>query len=109
MNNLISFCINPLANLIENEINAKFYSETDFLNGNYIKINTKKIKSVDIHKIAISLDKLLASGTFSINECREFIDLENINEKWAEKHFITKNYQDVENINKTVKEVDKTD
>ena len=49
------------------------------------------------------MDKLIASGVCSINEIRERFKLERLDEDWASKHFITKNYTtftDLENSEK---------
>lgn len=94
--NFIMFCIAPIAELIEDEINRKFYTKEEYLSRTYFKVDTRFIKFVDIVKLATALDKFLSSGTHSVNENRLMIGSEPINEEWADKHHITKNYMEVE-------------
>ena len=53
------------------------------------------MKHLDILESATSMDKLFSNG-YSHNEINEFIGLPKIDEEWAGKHYITKNYQNAE-------------
>ena len=64
-----------------------------FLETIYLKIDTTKIKVVDITKLATALDKLFAIGGLSINDILTILGREPIEEEWANKRFVTKNYQ----------------
>lgn len=90
--NFLTFCVDPIAKLIENEINRKYYKKTNYLKGTCLKIDTSRVEHIDIFGIAASLDVLTRIG-FSPNEIRKLVELEEINEVWANKHYITKNYQ----------------
>nr|BDD47241.1 phage portal protein [Bacillaceae bacterium] len=94
--NFIMFCISPIAELLEDEFNRKLYSKQEYLERTYLKVDTRLIKYVDIVKLANALDKFLASGTHSANENRMLIGAEPVEEEWAYKHHITKNYEDAE-------------
>ncbi|MGQ4666520.1 phage portal protein [Metabacillus halosaccharovorans] len=94
--NFIMFCVAPIAELIEDEVNRKIYTKEDYLARTYFKVDTRLIKYIDIVKLANALDKLLSSGTHSVNENRLLIGDEPIDEEWANKHHITKNYMEVE-------------
>ena len=85
-----SFCINPIAKLIQDEFNRKMYKKKDFLKLSYLKIDTTKIKVVDITKLATALDKLFAIGGLSINDILTILGREPIEEEWANKRFVTK-------------------
>jgi HK97 family phage portal protein len=94
---LLTFCIDPLVDMIHEEINRKRNGYDGFSKGTYIKIDTKCIKHVDLLSVATAIDKLIGSGAFCINDIRKAVGDEPINEAWANQHFITKNYETVEN------------
>lgn len=96
--NFLMFCIAPIAELIEDEVNRKFYKKEDYLSRSYFKVDTRLIKYVDIVKLANALDKLLSSGTHNVNENKLMIGEEPIDEEWANRYHITKNYQDIKEL-----------
>lgn len=93
-NNFLMFCINPLIELISAEFNKKIYKKKGFLNGDRLKIDTSKIKVTDLNDMATALDKLFAIGGLSVNDIIEMTGGERINEEWADRRYITKNYTD---------------
>lgn len=96
-NNFLMFCIIPLTELICAEFNKKLYGKKAYLSGNYLKIDTTKIKVTDLNDMATALDKLFAVGGLSINDIIEMTGGERINEDWANKRYVTKNYMDARN------------
>lgn len=94
--NFIMFCISPIAKLLNNEFNRKLYTKDEYLQRTYLKVDTTLIKYIDPVSLANALDKLLSSGTHSVNDNRRLIGSEPIEEEWADEHFVTKNYQEVE-------------
>ncbi len=98
INNFLTFCIDPLADLIETEINRKLYGEKAILSGNYLKIDTTRIRHIDIFAIADKIDKLIADGVYSIDGILEKVGDVPIKEDWSMQHYITKNYTKIENI-----------
>lgn len=98
VNNFISFCIDPIVQVIETENNRKLYDKNDLLNGVYMKVDTALIQHIDVISIAEKIDKLIASGLTSIDELLDILGLPVINEEWSQKHWITKNYQDITNV-----------
>lgn len=99
---LLTFCIDPLVDMIQEEINRKRNGYDGFSKGTYIKIDTKCIKHVDLLSVATAIDKLIGSGAFCINDIRKAVGDEPIDEPWAWQHFITKNYETVENALKAL-------
>jgi len=93
---LLTFCIDPLVDLISEEINRKRVGRTDFLKGTYTMIDTKAIKHVDLLSVATSIDKLVGSGAFCINDILRVCGEPEIDEPWANEHFLTKNYSTIE-------------
>ena len=89
---LLTFCVDPLADMLSEEVNRKRYGRDNYLKGNYLRIDTKAIKHIDLLSVATSIDKLISSGAYSINDIRRVCNDEPIKETWADKHFMTKNY-----------------
>ncbi|NDL68515.1 phage portal protein [Anaerotalea alkaliphila] len=96
VNSFLTFCIDPLCDKIQEEINRKRSGYKGFVKGTFVKIDTKAIKHIDLLSVATSIDKLISSGAFCINDIRNLVGDEPIAEDWAYKHFITKNYSTVE-------------
>jgi HK97 family phage portal protein len=88
----LTFCIDPLAGLIEKAINKNRYSEEDYLSGSRVVIDTKAVKHIDLLSVSTAIDKLISSGAFSINDIRKVVGEKEIDEDFADAHFITKNY-----------------
>ncbi|HDR7659870.1 TPA: phage portal protein [Bacillus wiedmannii] len=98
MDSFLAFCINPIAELIQDEFNRKMYTKKEYIERTYLKIDTTKIKVVDITKLATALDKLFAIGGLSINDILIILGREPIEEEWANKRFVTKNYQETDSL-----------
>jgi len=94
---LLTFCIDPLCDMLQEEINRKRNGYEGFIRGNYLKIDTTSIKHIDLFDVATAIDKLIGSGAFCINDIRRAAGQEIINEDWAEQHWMTKNYETVQN------------
>lgn len=92
----LMFSVNPIGELIQDEINRTVYSKEEYLKRTYVKIDTTKIKVIDISKIATALDKLFAIGGLSINDVLEELGREPISDEWANHRYVTKNYQRVD-------------
>ena len=93
---LLTFCIDPLVDMIQEEINRKRNGYEGFAKGTYLKIDTSCIKHIDLFDVATAIDKLIGSGAFCVNDIRIAAGAEPINESWAWQHWITKNYEKVE-------------
>jgi HK97 family phage portal protein len=98
VDSFIMFCIKPIAELIMDEFNRKMYSKQQYLNRTYLKVDTNQIKVVDISQLAAAVDKLFAVGGLSINDILELLGKEPINEEWANKRYVTKNYQEADSV-----------
>lgn len=89
----LTYAIKPYLKLLEQSLNSRIVKMKDYLKGARIRADFNTIKTHDIISSASNIDKLYADG-FSHNDIREFLDLENLDEKWADEHRITKNYSD---------------
>jgi HK97 family phage portal protein len=95
MDALIMLAVNPLAKIIKDEGNAKLYSQTQYLDRSFMKIDTSRIKTVDIVRYAAAADRLFAAGVNTINDNLRMFDREPLDEDWANTRFVTKNYSRV--------------
>lgn len=95
---LLTFVVDPLAKMMQQEINRKRNGYAGFCAGNYLKIDTLAVKHVDIFDIATPIDKLISSGAFTINDILEVIGKPRIDAEWADQHFITKNYSTIQDL-----------
>ena len=95
--NLITFAIEPIANVIETENNRKLYRK-EVLKGTYQMIDTSTIMHMTAAEIATASDKMIACGGWDIDEIRRKAGDPILNTPWSRKHFITRNYEDIENL-----------
>lgn len=102
VDNLLTFCIDPLCDNLQEEINRKRSGYSGFSQGTFIKIDTKTIKHIDLLSVSSAIDKLISSGAFTINNIRELVGDEPINEDFANQHYMTKNYATVEELMATL-------
>lgn len=90
--NLITFAIEPIANVIETENNRKLYRR-EVLKGTYQMIDTSTIMHMTASEIATASDKMIACGGWDIDEIRRKAGDPVLNTEWSKKHFITRNYE----------------
>ena len=94
----LTFRIDPIADMITEEITRKSCPGYDYWSkGNYVKVDTSTINHIYILDVAEKADKLIASGTCCIDEVRGIIGFDKLNTEFSQQHFITKNYDTVDN------------
>lgn len=96
--NFLTFCIDPICEMIQTEINRKRYGIAEIHKGNYLKVDTTTVMHTDVFDIAEKIDKLIASGMYCIDELRKKLGDAPLNTEESRKHFITKNYEDLSSI-----------
>ena len=96
VNNFLTFCINPLAELLTDEINRKMYGKKAYLERTYMKLDTSHIRAVDIKDVANALDVLLRIGAYTIDDCLQHLGMEPLNTEWSTQRWMTKNYAPIE-------------
>lgn len=93
----LTFTIDPLADMIEEEFTRKTNTFETWKNTkSFVMVDTSLINHIDIFDIADKLDKVLATGIFSIDDLLKLLDRQPLGTELGSKHFITKNYADVE-------------
>jgi HK97 family phage portal protein len=98
VDNYLTFCVDPLCDMLQEEVNRKRSGYAGFSQGTFMKIDTKTIKHIDLLSVSTAIDKLIASGAFCINDIRKLVGEEPIDEPWAWQHFMTKNYSTVADV-----------
>ncbi|MCX4365102.1 MAG: phage portal protein [Bacilli bacterium] len=86
-----TFCLDPISNMFEDEINRKLYGKEQYLAGTYLRIDTSSLKHIDILGSASNQEALIRNG-YSPNEVRKLVKFDECDEDWANTHYITKNY-----------------
>lgn len=98
VNNFLTFCINPIAKLITDEINRKMYGYENYSNNTYAKLDTTKIKAVDLRDIANSIDLLNRNGALTIDDILRILGKEPIGGDIGQMRFITKNLEALDKV-----------
>ena len=102
---LLMLGTNPVVKLITCELNRKLYGKENYINRTYVKVDTQKIKNIDMKEMSSAGDVLFRIGVHSINDNLKMMNKEPIKEAWADEHYVTKNYQSVLSINDNNKPV----
>lgn len=88
----IALCIDPLAQTIEDELNAKMYDRDAYFKHTYVRVSTERLKASNLSDVANLIDILTRNGVHSIDENRELIGKEPLRTEESQKHYVTKNY-----------------
>ncbi|ARK23579.1 phage portal protein [Sporosarcina sp. P37] len=94
--NFIMFALSTPAEMISDEFNRKLYTRQDHINRTYLKLDTSKIKTIDISQLAVAVDKLFSIGGMTINDVLEALGKDPIDDDVANKRYVTKNYERVD-------------
>ena len=87
----LTTCIDPLAVQIEEELNRKRYGLKAWKKGSYVHIDTSTLIHFDMFQNAASIEKLVGSGAYSINDILIAAGKARVDEEWADAHYLTKN------------------
>ncbi len=88
----LSFCIDPLADMIGEEFTRQYFSFDEWKNGCCVKVDTSCINHIDILEVGDKVDKAISSGTASIDEMRERLGMPELGTEFSQAHWMTKNY-----------------
>lgn len=93
----LSICIDPLADMIGEELTRKYYTYDEWKKGCYIKVDTSCVNHVDILEVAQEVYNLVGAG-FSIDEIRDRLDKNKLNTEFSRMHFLSKNFVSAEEV-----------
>lgn len=91
----LSYCIDPLADQLTEEINRKMYGFEAWQMRSYMQVDTSAIEHFSLFENAANIEKLIGSG-YSYNDVQRAAGAREIDEPWANEHFITKNFAEAE-------------
>lgn len=88
--------IGTITKILQDEINRKYYKKAAYLHRTYAKLDTTRIKAVNIKDIANALDILTRIGAYSVDDSLKTLGMEPLNTSWSQARWMTKNYQIIE-------------
>ncbi|MGN4748945.1 phage portal protein [Bacillus cereus group sp. MYBK220-1] len=91
--NYMNFTVKPLLKKISDEVNVKFFEMNEYLEGQRVEV--KSFSYQTIFELAESIDKLISSGAFKGNEVRLEVGYDISDDPNLNKHYITKNYAEM--------------
>lgn len=94
----LTFCIDPLADMVSEEFTGQTYGYEGWRRGNYITVDTSCINHVDIFEVAEGVEKLISSGMCSIDELRPYLNFNPLGTEFGRRHYLTKNFEPAENV-----------
>lgn len=83
--------IDPLCDQLEEEVNRKRYGRELWKKDTYMHVDTSTITHFDLFANAANIEKLIGSGAYSINDVLVAAGMSEINESWADLHWLTLN------------------
>lgn len=98
INMYLTFAIDPLADMIGEEITRKMYTFNQWKRGCYVKVDTSCISHVDILDVADKISQAVGSGVVCLDDLRERIGKPPLNNELGKMHFVTRNYATPEEV-----------
>ena len=94
----LTFCIDPIADMVSEEFTGQTYGYEGWSKGNRIHVDTSNITHVDIFEVAEAVEKLVSSGMCSIDELRPYLNFNPLGTEFGRRHYLTKNFEPAENV-----------
>ncbi len=91
----LTFAVDPFVDTITEVLNKRA-TMREFLKGNYYKVYSGKVRHRDLFDAAAGAEKLLSSSVLTPDQMMEELDIPPTGEEWAKKHYITKNWEEIE-------------
>lgn len=108
INMFLTFVIDPLADMIGEEITRKMYPYNEWKRGNYVKVDTSTISHVDILDVANNVGAAISTGAVTVNDMRKRLDMQPYTDEFGNMRFVTRNYATIDEILKPEKETVET-
>ena len=97
-NAFLSDCIDPLADMISEEITRKYFTYEEWKNGCEVVVDTTCVNHIDLFEIMANVDKGIASGFVCVDETRKAAGLRELKTDFSTSYFMTKNYTPAEDM-----------
>lgn len=98
----LTTCIDPLTDQLEEEIVRKRYGRDLWRKGTYLHIDTSTITHFDLFANAANVEKLIGSGAYSINDVLSAAGMPELNDPWADLHWLTLNIGTMESAARAI-------
>lgn len=91
--NYILNVVQPLVDKISDEINRKFFTQSEHIQGSKVKPSIVKLRYVSVFDVGTQAEKLIGSSTLSPNEVREALGYERLQLPGMDEYYLTKNIE----------------
>lgn len=98
----LTFAVDPVASAISREFTRKSFTQSEWARGSHVQLDTKTINHIDILDVADKVEKLISSGSFSIDMVLDELGYQKLNTEFSQAHWITKNYSLIEEAMKRI-------
>ena len=88
----LSFCIDPLADMISEELTRKYFTFAEWKAGNFVRVDTSSINHIDIFEVADKVATIISSGAMNIDEVRERLGSNALGTEFSTAYWMTKNF-----------------
>ena len=93
LDDFLSFCIQPIANIIQTELTRKRLSPSDVMAGGRIICDISQVVHFDVLRKSAQVEKLIGSGYYTIDEMREKAGEIPTGDPIAQQRMVTKNFE----------------
>lgn len=93
LDDFLSFCIQPIANIIQTELTRKRLSPSDVMAGGRIICDISQVIHFDVLRKSAQVEKLIGSGYYTIDKMRERAGELSTGDPIAQKRMVTKNFE----------------
>ncbi len=100
----LTFCVDPIAVMIGDELTRKVMGYWDWKQGDRIVVDTSRVKHIDIFDVAPNVEKLISTGTFTIDDVRSKLGEQPLNTEFSQAFYLTKNFTPAEDMRENTDE-----
>lgn len=93
LNRFLTNCVDPICDLLSEELTRKRYGYEGWAAGSYIRVDSSSIQHFDMFANSASIEKLVGSGAFTINDILRAAGQPEIDAPWANEHYLTLNIE----------------
>ncbi|MBP3701704.1 MAG: phage portal protein [Lachnospiraceae bacterium] len=94
--------VRPICNMLTEEITRKRYGMKGYIEGSYVMVDPSNVELGGVFNAAAKIDKLISCGLYSIDEVRGKVGEPLLGTPEAQRHYITRNYQELGNVDDQV-------
>lgn len=96
----ITFGFSIFTKIIEDETNRKVYGKEAYLKKTYLRIDSTRIKHIDLKTISNAMEVLTRIGVHCVDDNLKLLGMQPLETEWGQARFMTKNYERIEKFKK---------